>query len=117
MTEELATLCAGCGRDTTPCTHRRGCRHRGKWEDYRVKDEVWNAACRGDRFLCIGCLESRLGRTLTPSDFLPDVLVNRPGPWDTPRLAARKAGRPIEDEQRTGQRARSRGIDRARASA
>jgi hypothetical protein len=48
-----------------------------------VKDEVWDAAgglsgyldCF---FLCIECLELRLGRCLTPNDFT-DVPVNEPG--------------------------------------
>jgi hypothetical protein len=41
-------------------------------------------------FLCIGCIEKRLGRPLTAADFA-DVPLNEPSPWDTPRLAARKA--------------------------
>jgi hypothetical protein len=39
-------------------------------------------------FLCIGCLEHRLGRRLTPRDF-PSLPINRPHPWKTTRLAAR----------------------------
>jgi hypothetical protein len=67
-----------------------------------VTAEVWSAAempvptIRGYNesdvdFLCVGCLESRLGRTLVPGDFTK-VPVNEPSPWDTPRLASRKAG-------------------------
>jgi len=37
--------------------------------------------------LCIGCLEHRIGRQLTPADFVS----NAPDRWDTPRLASRKA--------------------------
>jgi hypothetical protein len=52
-----------------------------------VKDEVWEQAWLGRRkpwhavpgqeILCIGCLEARLGRTLTKSDFA-NVPVNDP---------------------------------------
>jgi hypothetical protein len=39
-------------------------------------------------FLCIGCLESRLGRTLIDDDFR-EVPLNEPGPWHTLRLLER----------------------------
>jgi len=63
-------LCADCGVDTFAI---------GEW--YMVKDEVWDAAgglsgyldCF---FLCIECLEHRLGRRLTPNDFT-DAPVNK----------------------------------------
>jgi hypothetical protein len=42
-------------------------------------------------FLCVGCLEMRLGRTLLASDFIK-ASINEPSPWDTLRLASRKAG-------------------------
>jgi hypothetical protein len=48
-------------------------------EYYMVHDEVWTAAglpLNGGGMLCIGCLEQRLGRELTLSDF-PDFPVNR----------------------------------------
>ena len=68
-------LCLDCGVDT---------RQTDEW--YGVNDDVWAAAgmlaYEPDRsvslvryeearsqFLCIGCLESRLGRQLTPADF------------------------------------------------
>lgn len=48
-------------------------------EYYMVKDEVWEAAWAGRRkpwhevdgqqILCVGCLEARIGRTLTAFDF------------------------------------------------
>lgn len=43
-------------------------------EWYMVHDEVWLAAEKAadaglTRFLCIGCLEERLGRELTAADF------------------------------------------------
>jgi hypothetical protein len=40
-------------------------------------------------FLCIGCLEKRLGRELTAEDF-PDCPINHQHHLDTPRLASRK---------------------------
>jgi hypothetical protein len=39
-------------------------------EYYTVHDEVWLTAHPDDYgLLCIGCLETRLGRVLTPTDF------------------------------------------------
>jgi hypothetical protein len=51
-------------------------------EFYMVHDHVWEQACQVSpraipRFLCIGCLEERLGRMLTPDDFM-DVKLNDP---------------------------------------
>lgn len=49
-------------------------------EFYMVEDEVWHAAVSADSFisfLCIGCLELRLGRRLRPDDFT-DVPINDP---------------------------------------
>jgi hypothetical protein len=40
-------------------------------------------------FICIGCLEIRLGRRLRPADFLPSMLSDPDWPWHTPRLRAR----------------------------
>jgi hypothetical protein len=98
----MTALCRDCGVDTTPCTGKRGCRHKGRWQYYMVRAEIWAAAgmqassvrpqgeSDGD-FLCIPCLEGRLGRALRPDDF-PNMPVNCPDPWDTPLLAARKRG-------------------------
>jgi hypothetical protein len=89
-----------CGVDTTPCTGKRGCRHIGRWEHYMVHPEVWRAAgmqpptikqyneTDGD-FLCIGCLEARLGRTLTPDYFIAAPINNPDDSWKTPRLRDR----------------------------
>ena len=85
----MSAPCADCGMDTAPCTGRRGCRHKGRWEYYMVRAEVWSAGGLASGFLCIGCLEARLGRVLTPSDF-PALPVNEWSPWDTPRLESRK---------------------------
>jgi len=60
-------------------------------EFYMVDDEVWDAAVGPDRFirdsyLCIGCIELRLGRRLRPDDFT-DVPLNDGG--GSPRLRDR----------------------------
>ena len=89
-TTEADYLCQDCGVDTTPCTGKRGCRHKGKWEHYMVTKALWEQAGMDSGFLCIGCLERRIGRRLTPADF-PDLPINYPDPWDTERLASRKA--------------------------
>lgn len=41
-----------------------------------VHDEVWAAAGLGKGRLCVGCIETRLGRPLTRADFNPKVAVN-----------------------------------------
>lgn len=61
-------------------------------EVYAVFDKVWKAANMGgyDGCLCIGCLEKRLGRTLTPKDFdRKHSFHSFPG---TKRLLARRDG-------------------------
>jgi len=61
-------------------------------EVYRVKPHVWHAAKMEDNggCLCIGCLEQRLGRMLTPKDFVRREPLNRmPG---TERLLSRRDG-------------------------
>jgi hypothetical protein len=63
-------LCLDCGMDT----------HTGN-EYYMVHNEVWTAAgmknpgTDGDGMLCIGCIESRIGRQLNAADF-PDYPIN-----------------------------------------
>ena len=58
-------------------------------EVYTVKDAVWKAAGMEPwgGCLCIGCLEKRLGRMLTPKDFTRHVFNNMPG---TERLRQRR---------------------------
>jgi hypothetical protein len=59
-------------------------------EMYIVRDDVWEQAWAGRRkpwhgkipgqeILCIGCLESRIGRTLVKSDFIVPVKVRNDG--------------------------------------
>jgi hypothetical protein len=47
-----------------------------------VQDHVWAAAGLGstDGFLCIGCHEARLGRTLVAADFRSDMFMNSTDP-------------------------------------
>jgi hypothetical protein len=47
----------------------------GRWEWYMVRNELWASAGLNDGFLCIACLESRIGRKQTFADF-PDVPVH-----------------------------------------
>ncbi len=66
-------------------TKRRHVRHWVKGEDFRcwncntstlnehymVKNDVWDSGgIDRDKLLCIGCLESRIGRELTGKDFM-----------------------------------------------
>lgn len=56
-------------------------------EYYMVHDEVWAAAGMDTRgHLCVGCLESRLGRQLHRHDFV-DAPVNDAAITPTPRFA------------------------------
>jgi hypothetical protein len=96
--------CIDCGVNTAP-----GCFDRARlepayavdWEGkgvtqtvdhlsevYMVRPAVWTVAGMTDGCLCIGCLEKRLGRTLTPKDFPKHALNSMPG---TARLRARRA--------------------------
>jgi hypothetical protein len=47
-------------------------------EVYMVRNVIWaKVGMRGRRgCLCIGCLETRLGRGLRPSDFVPNHVLN-----------------------------------------
>jgi hypothetical protein len=75
---DLAPMpCTDCGHDT------------GRNEYYMVRDDVWEQALghkippvEDDVFLCIGCLERRIGRTLTRRDFIDCPLNTHP---DWPR--------------------------------
>ena len=85
----LGFHCADCGVGTSTL---------GEW--YMVLDDVWEQAWEGRRkpwhgkfsgqeFLCIGCLEERLGRPLTRCDF-PDFPINDPAKYDmSDRLRSR----------------------------
>lgn len=88
----MGYICKDCEMDTTPCTGTRGCRHKGRWEHYMVLNKVWSRAGMKEGFLCIGCLETRIGRRLTPRDFTNAPINDPDDPWNTPRLASRLSG-------------------------
>jgi hypothetical protein len=88
--------CHDCGVNTVPL--------EGSREYYEVNDYLWahDAKAPGigqadhgaDGFyLCIGCLETRLGRRLVPADFKP-FPANKPSPWLSTRLNDRLGGQP-----------------------
>jgi hypothetical protein len=94
--------CIDCGFDTVPGVPRRAemeqlfARQESvnlaideRAELYMVHDHVWKAAGveSWGGCLCVGCLEKRLGRRLTPDDFPPHIFnTHLPG---TPRLRER----------------------------
>jgi len=48
-------------------------------EYYMVSKDLWQSSVKEDEedgMLCIGCLETRIGRLLTPDDF-PPIPVNK----------------------------------------
>lgn len=62
--------CCGCKTDTAALR-----------EDYMVYDHIWAAASMTTGFLCIGCLETRLGRQLVSADFT-GAPINRDTHWN-----------------------------------
>jgi hypothetical protein len=56
-------------------------------EDYMVHDELW--PLEHDGFLCIGCLEARIGRRLVPTDFT-DAPANAETAGSSERLLDRQ---------------------------
>ena len=102
--------CIDCGINTSPGSLNREQMEQAlarDWNDqgvvvtydefsevYTVKPSVWKAAGMEPMggCLCIGCLEQRIGRTLTPKDFPRNDPFNRlPG---KERLLARRSGGP-----------------------
>lgn len=85
------SLCDDCSVDVTP-HDQYGSPFEGGWEWYMVRDEIWSLVNAGHEeethYLCIGCLEGRLGRGLTARDFA-DLEVNEPSPIYTRRLLDR----------------------------
>lgn len=70
----------------TNCVDCRVCvvADTGDVENFMVRDDIWPAV---DGFLCVACLESRLGRPLTGADLDLSLPINYPGVQrDTPRL-------------------------------
>lgn len=92
MTDDDQARCRDCQTPTAPCTGKRGCRHKGRWEYYMVHDHIWDTAGADHGYLCIGCLENRMARRLTAADFT-DAPINDPtDPWHTDRLTTRLVG-------------------------
>jgi hypothetical protein len=100
-------LCNDCGLNTMP----PGKPKRGTFEQFICRDEVWAAAGMtpgkvgnnnelvGGGFLCVGCIEIRLGRRLTIDDIKP--ICQRlaiGGPWHTERLRSRMLYRTQQEE-------------------
>lgn len=86
--------CADCGTVTAPRDVMSG----SDW--YVVHDTIWRSAgmASGCGYLCVPCLEHRIGRSLCARDFT-DAPINAPMPWDTPRLAAAKTRELMDDTQ------------------
>jgi hypothetical protein len=63
-------------------------------EVYQVKSKLWKAAGSPEGCLCIGCLETRLGRTLNRTDFDPNHAFNQNQIPGTERLMSRRNGKP-----------------------
>ncbi len=97
--------CQDCGIDTTP-RDAEGAPIVG-WEWYMLAGDVWARATGGKRtILCVGCLETRLGRRLTAQDFA-DVPINKPNTIDSARLRDRKTsgrGKPPMKVRKGGHR-------------
>lgn len=74
-------FCLDCGLDTSM---------RGACEYYTLLSHVWadTGLGRDDGMLCIGCVETRLGRELTPDDFSDCPLNFEPRSSD--RLKSRR---------------------------
>jgi hypothetical protein len=53
-----------------------------------VHDHLWKLAGMGDGYLCIGCLELRLGHSLCATDFRTGMTND--SSLDTERLRSRK---------------------------
>ncbi len=78
-------LCLDCGADTSAIR-----------EYYMLHDAVWKEINpRGDGMLCVGCAEERLGRMLTPADFMR-AEVNEIGN-KSDRLLSRMRGNQTKD--------------------
>jgi len=77
--DQTDRLCLDCEQDTQEMR-----------EYYMVQDDLWKTVNPDvDGMLCVGCLETRLGRTLTPADFT-EAPCNTEFPH-SPRLQARLA--------------------------
>jgi hypothetical protein len=78
------TTCHDCKRETN---HHK----TDNAEFYMVLDTIWEDAVKSENvdFLCIGCLEKRIDRKLTPADFTGAPLNNWSGFRRSRRLRSR----------------------------
>ena len=82
----IESRCLDCGEETSFRADKAD-------EYYMVHNELWLRAhpARNGK-LCIGCLERRLDRELTPDDFT-SAIVNEPGRGKSKRLNSRLLGK------------------------
>lgn len=45
---------------------------KGPNDPYMIQFELWQSISKGDKFLCLGCVEERLGRHLEFKDFIQE---------------------------------------------
>ena len=99
-------LCIDCGLNTAPGFKSRveleaafaagddgvSMHINAQSEVYTVRNRIWSEAGMEPYggCLCIGCLEKRLGRRLTPKDFQRGHSFNHPAIPGTPRLLKRR---------------------------
>lgn len=78
-------------RINVDCWYCHDCRTDVRLEYYMVHDTVWQEAQgrNGFFFLCIGCLENRLGRRLQSLDFTGCYINRDPNLPRTHRLTSR----------------------------
>ena len=76
--------CVDCGAELLPDTPPGS----KDWQRFMVHDEVWQAAGLDRGWICVDCLETRLGRPLTGADLVAHLRMNDPDfdDEDTPRL-------------------------------
>jgi site-specific DNA recombinase len=98
-------LCLDCGADTSAIG-----------EYYMLRDTVWKSInSQGEGMLCLDCAEKRLGRTLTPADFMP-AEVNEFGD-KSDRLLSRMQGNQAQDSiDKTALNSRKRAVIYCRVS-
>lgn len=85
--------CHDCGIPVAPIDYL-GRPLLGRWHWFMVHADVWAASGLSPHggYLCVPCLELRIGRVLAGLDFT-DWPVNEPDDLDTPYLWALKAAR------------------------
>jgi hypothetical protein len=78
--DDLTAPCHDCGINTLPLAQP------DRAEYYMVQHAIWDEFGPDKGYMCIGCLETRMGRKLNSADFL-DVPVNDLAISDTERYA------------------------------